>query len=139
MEEYLKRFKAKRPRAGLKEEILNLARAEWFASKQVPVISKIISHWLSWAGAAATILICLILNTHLEQIHQEQISKLYGPTQIVVAQESEAQKLAKELVALLGDNGSFAWLQKRLELQLTQPTPKIDWVSRYRMMLELLE
>jgi len=140
MEEYLKRFRPKRPRPELKDEIISLARISWPVSQKRLIITRRTSHGLAWLGVAAGIIICLGLNLYFEQVHQDRLNELFGPaSQMVATKESPARKLAKELVAMLGNNGRFAWLEKRFEYQLSPPAPKMDWAMRYRMIRELTE
>ncbi len=139
MEEYFKRFQPRKPRVGLKDELMVRARMELKASQSVSLFTRVTSHWLSWAGMAAAILVTLVLNSQFEQRHEQRINQLYGPSQVMIAQESEARVLAHELVALLGNNGKFAWLEKRFERQLTQVKPKINLAERYQIILELVK
>ncbi|MFC1525067.1 hypothetical protein ACFL5I_01630, partial [Planctomycetota bacterium] len=114
-------------------------RIELGALQRVSLFARVSSHWLSWAGIAAAILVIVVFNMQFEQRHQQRINQLYGPTRVVMAQEPNAKTLAKELVAMLGNNGKFQWLERRFELQLAQAKPMIDLTNRYQIISGLLK
>lgn len=140
MEKYLKRFRPRNPRPGLKDSILKAAEAELSitARNGISLIDRIWSSRLSWATAACSLLFLLIFNPYLDKTQQDRLAKIYTPA--LTAKESEGDNLVRDLIALLGmKNGVARRTQALWEVRLREPTLPLNLNLRQRIISDELK
>ncbi len=142
MEEYLRKFKPKEPRAGLRGEILKRAKSDLLREgKDTAKTSFVERIWRSrvfWGTVAATVLILAGTNFHVFCRSEKMFMALGGSAAAGGSKDKELKALVEELVASLGGNGDLEVLQRRFEYQLREKPRSMDIGARNQMILELV-
>ncbi len=142
MERYLRKFKPKRPRPGLREQILSRAKQEFLSQKELTRASSIVDRiWQNrffLRAVAASVILLVGLNLLTSYQCERRLGVLWNSTSMDSDEKEETNALVSELLAFLDSGEEPAGLRRRLEFQLGPKARPMDINRRHRVISQLL-